>query len=91
MVGLYATSAALLVAAILSSTQIGTTQSSAVRRQPVLFFCVINQGIFAALVSSSKQCMFSTGAAHLKCFVLMVLANAAFSHLLPIGQMRILF
>jgi hypothetical protein len=31
-------------------TQIGTTQSSVVRRQPVLFFCVINQGIFAALV-----------------------------------------
>jgi ATP-binding cassette subfamily G (WHITE) protein 2 len=30
--------------------QIGTNQSSAVRRQPVLFFCVINQGIFAALV-----------------------------------------
>jgi len=30
--------------------QIGTTQRSTVRRQPVLFFCVINQGIFAALI-----------------------------------------
>ncbi|KAJ3095315.1 hypothetical protein HDU97_007044 [Phlyctochytrium planicorne] len=29
--------------------QIGNTQSSIVRRQPVLFFCVINQGIFGAL------------------------------------------
>ncbi|KAI9144775.1 P-loop containing nucleoside triphosphate hydrolase protein [Paraphysoderma sedebokerense] len=29
--------------------QIGDTQSSTVRRQPVLFFCVINQGMFAAL------------------------------------------
>jgi hypothetical protein len=42
--------------------QIGTSQASAVRRQPVLFFCVINQGIFAALVSQrgstdALQCM----------------------------------
>jgi ATP-binding cassette subfamily G (WHITE) protein 2 len=29
--------------------QIGDSQSSIVRRQPVLFFCVINQGIFSAL------------------------------------------
>lgn len=29
--------------------QIGDTQSSTVRRQPVLFFCVINQGVFGAL------------------------------------------
>lgn len=35
--------------------QIGTDQRSAVRRQPVLFFCVINQGIFAALVSIMGQ------------------------------------
>jgi hypothetical protein len=31
--------------------QIGTSQSSTTRRQPVLFFCVINQGIFSALVT----------------------------------------
>lgn len=30
--------------------QIGTTQSSTVRRQPLLFFCVINQGIFGSMV-----------------------------------------
>jgi hypothetical protein len=30
--------------------QIGHTQKSTVRRQPVLFFCVINQGIFGALM-----------------------------------------
>eukprot|EP01119_Soliformovum_irregulare_P025420 TRINITY_DN9410_c0_g1_i1.p1 TRINITY_DN9410_c0_g1~~TRINITY_DN9410_c0_g1_i1.p1 ORF type:complete len:618 (-),score=179.97 TRINITY_DN9410_c0_g1_i1:44-1897(-) len=30
--------------------QIGTGQSSTIRRQPVLFFCIINQGIFAALM-----------------------------------------
>ncbi|KAJ3207202.1 hypothetical protein HDU67_007611 [Dinochytrium kinnereticum] len=30
--------------------QIGNGQSSMVRRMPVLFFCVINQGIFGALV-----------------------------------------
>eukprot|EP01012_Entosiphon_sulcatum_P063485 TRINITY_DN90_c0_g1_i1.p1 TRINITY_DN90_c0_g1~~TRINITY_DN90_c0_g1_i1.p1 ORF type:complete len:634 (-),score=168.02 TRINITY_DN90_c0_g1_i1:856-2757(-) len=29
--------------------KIGTSQSSTVRRQPVLFFCVINQGVFGAL------------------------------------------
>ncbi|KAG0604531.1 hypothetical protein M758_10G178300 [Ceratodon purpureus] len=29
--------------------QIGDTQKSTVRRQPVLFFCVINQGVFGAL------------------------------------------
>jgi len=30
--------------------QIGTGQSSTVRRSPVLFFCPINQGIFGALM-----------------------------------------
>jgi len=30
--------------------QIGNTQASIVRRQPVLFFCVVNQGIFGALM-----------------------------------------
>eukprot|EP01012_Entosiphon_sulcatum_P063488 TRINITY_DN90_c0_g2_i1.p1 TRINITY_DN90_c0_g2~~TRINITY_DN90_c0_g2_i1.p1 ORF type:complete len:610 (-),score=93.72 TRINITY_DN90_c0_g2_i1:132-1961(-) len=29
--------------------KIGTSQTSTVRRQPVLFFCVINQGVFGAL------------------------------------------
>ena len=29
---------------------IGTSETSVVRRQPVLFFCVINQGIFGALI-----------------------------------------
>ncbi len=29
---------------------IGTSETSVVRRQPVLFFCVINQGIFGALL-----------------------------------------
>ncbi len=31
--------------------QIGTGQSSTTRCQPVLFFCAINQGVFAALVT----------------------------------------
>jgi hypothetical protein len=47
-----------IIIAVLIGTvfmQIGTTQSSVVRRQPVLFFCVINQGIFAALVSTSTS------------------------------------
>ena len=42
-----------ILAAILVGTvflEIGTSQSSTVRRQPVLFFCVINQGIFGALM-----------------------------------------
>jgi len=42
-----------IIMAILIGTvfyQIGTGQSSTIRRQPVLFFCVINQGIFAALM-----------------------------------------
>jgi ATP-binding cassette subfamily G (WHITE) protein 2 len=39
---------ALLIGAVFF--QIGTTQSSVVRRQPVLFFCVINQGVFGALM-----------------------------------------
>lgn len=42
-----------IVMAILIGTvfyQIGTSQTSTVRRQPVLFFCIINQGIFAALM-----------------------------------------
>ena len=30
--------------------QIGTSESSILRRQPVLFFCVINQGIFGSLL-----------------------------------------
>jgi ATP-binding cassette subfamily G (WHITE) protein 2 len=30
--------------------QIGTTQSSIIRRSPALFFCVINQGVFGALM-----------------------------------------
>jgi len=30
--------------------QIGQTQSSTTRRQPVLFFCVVNQGVFGALI-----------------------------------------
>ena len=30
--------------------EIGTTQSSVVRRSPVIFFCAINQGIFGALM-----------------------------------------
>lgn len=29
--------------------QIGTTQKSIVRREPVIFFCAINQGVFGAL------------------------------------------
>jgi len=42
-----------IVMAVLIGTvfyQIGTTETSTIRRQPVLFFCVINQGIFAALM-----------------------------------------
>lgn len=31
--------------------QIGTTQTSTTRRQPVLFFCCINQGIFGSLLT----------------------------------------
>jgi ATP-binding cassette subfamily G (WHITE) protein 2 len=30
--------------------QIGTSQSSIIRRSPALFFCVINQGVFGALM-----------------------------------------
>eukprot|EP01111_Echinosteliopsis_oligospora_P006031 TRINITY_DN1997_c0_g2_i1.p1 TRINITY_DN1997_c0_g2~~TRINITY_DN1997_c0_g2_i1.p1 ORF type:complete len:623 (+),score=155.49 TRINITY_DN1997_c0_g2_i1:63-1931(+) len=30
--------------------QIGTSQTSTARRQPVLFFCVVNQGVFGALI-----------------------------------------
>ena len=30
--------------------RIGTSETSIVRRQPVLFFCVVNQGIFGALI-----------------------------------------
>jgi ATP-binding cassette subfamily G (WHITE) protein 2 len=29
---------------------IGSTETSIVRRQPVLFFCVVNQGVFSSLV-----------------------------------------
>lgn len=29
--------------------QIGTSQASTIKRQPVLFFCVVNQGVFGAL------------------------------------------
>ena len=42
-----------IIIAVLIGTvflQIGNTQKSTVRRQPVLFFCVINQGIFGALM-----------------------------------------
>jgi ATP-binding cassette subfamily G (WHITE) protein 2 len=42
-----------IIIAVLIGTaflQIGQTQTSTVRRQPVLFFCVINQGIFGALM-----------------------------------------
>ncbi|UJR22373.1 hypothetical protein I4U23_025435 [Adineta vaga] len=42
-----------IVIAVLIGTaflQIGTGQKSTVRRQPVLFFCVVNQGIFGALM-----------------------------------------
>ncbi|MEW5315593.1 MAG: hypothetical protein WDW38_007010 [Sanguina aurantia] len=42
-----------VVMAVLIGTaflHIGDGQSSAVRRQPVLFFCVINQGMFGALI-----------------------------------------
>lgn len=42
-----------IIMAILIGTvflQIGTDQASQVRRQPVLFFCVINQGMFGALI-----------------------------------------
>ncbi|PRP87833.1 hypothetical protein PROFUN_04307 [Planoprotostelium fungivorum] len=39
---------AILIGAVFY--QIGNGQSSTIRRQPVLFFCVINQGIFAALM-----------------------------------------
>ena len=42
-----------IVAAVLIGTaflQIGTSQSSTIRRQPVLFFCVVNQGIFGAMM-----------------------------------------
>ncbi|CAF1467821.1 unnamed protein product [Adineta steineri] len=42
-----------VVVAVLIGTaflQIGTTQTSTVRRQPVLFFCAINQGVFGALM-----------------------------------------
>ena len=42
-----------IIIAVLIGTaflQIGQTQKSTVRRQPVLFFCVVNQGIFGALM-----------------------------------------
>ncbi|KAG2438719.1 hypothetical protein HXX76_005264 [Chlamydomonas incerta] len=42
-----------IIIAVLIGTvflQIGTDQKSVVRRQPVLFFCVINQGMFGALI-----------------------------------------
>ena len=42
-----------IIIAVLVGTaflQIGQTQKSTVRRQPVLFFCVVNQGIFGALM-----------------------------------------
>jgi ATP-binding cassette subfamily G (WHITE) protein 2 len=43
-----------VVMAVLIGTvflQIGTSQTSVVRRLPLLFFCVINQGIFGALLA----------------------------------------
>lgn len=45
---------AVVMAVLIGSVflHIGTSQASVVRRQPVLFFCVINQGVFAALVST---------------------------------------
>lgn len=45
---------AVVIAVLIGSVffDIGTSQASVVRRQPVLFFCVINQGVFAALVST---------------------------------------
>jgi ABC-type multidrug transport system ATPase subunit len=49
---LYTSIAQTIIMAILISTvflQIGTSQSSIVRRQPVLFFVCINQGMFGAL------------------------------------------
>lgn len=42
-----------IIIAVLIGTvflQIGQSQRSTVRRQPVLFFCVVNQGIFGALM-----------------------------------------
>eukprot|EP01113_Clastostelium_recurvatum_P040178 TRINITY_DN6221_c1_g2_i1.p1 TRINITY_DN6221_c1_g2~~TRINITY_DN6221_c1_g2_i1.p1 ORF type:complete len:672 (-),score=98.76 TRINITY_DN6221_c1_g2_i1:16-2031(-) len=42
-----------IIMAVLIGTvflQIGTDQTSTTRRQPVLFFCVINQGVFGALI-----------------------------------------
>jgi len=42
-----------IIIAVLIGTaflHIGHTQKSTVRRQPVLFFCVINQGVFGALM-----------------------------------------
>ncbi len=42
-----------IIMAVLIGTafiKIGTDETSTVRRQPVLFFCVINQGIFGALL-----------------------------------------
>eukprot|EP01117_Protostelium_nocturnum_P010633 TRINITY_DN382_c0_g1_i1.p1 TRINITY_DN382_c0_g1~~TRINITY_DN382_c0_g1_i1.p1 ORF type:complete len:613 (+),score=171.42 TRINITY_DN382_c0_g1_i1:131-1969(+) len=43
---------AIIMAVLIGTVfyQIGTGQSSTIRRQPVLFFCIINQGIFAALM-----------------------------------------
>jgi ATP-binding cassette subfamily G (WHITE) protein 2 len=41
-----------IIMAVLIGTvflQIGKTQTSIVRREPVIFFCVINQGVFGAL------------------------------------------
>ena len=42
-----------IIMAVLIGTaflNIGTSETSVVRRQPVLFFCVINQGIFGSLI-----------------------------------------
>lgn len=40
----------LLVAVGTAFLHIGDTERSTVRRQPVLFFCVVNQGVFSSLV-----------------------------------------
>lgn len=42
----------IIMAFLLSGVffRIGQTQSSIVRREPVIFFCIINQGVFGALM-----------------------------------------
>ena len=47
----------VVVMAILIGTaylRIGTNQQSLVLRRPVIFFCAINQGLFAALATINR-------------------------------------